>query len=128
MDLQSSLRYYCQATSDQKDAITDLLQRIKEKHGIQYEIRDLKGDQALEREAYEHDFKPVARLLKKRTGSTRGVRNLRGRRSGKYYVSVPGTIAIVTDNTVQWYTLGASDILKFLREVFDNGERSLVSR
>jgi hypothetical protein len=108
--------------------ITALLQRIREKHGILFEIRDLQGDDALEREAYEHDFKPVARVLKRRTGSRRGIRNLRGRRSGAYYVSVPGTITIIRDGKVQWYTLGATDILQFLNEVFEKGKSALTAR
>jgi hypothetical protein len=123
-----SLRYYCQAKSDRRDAITDLLQNIEKKHGISFEIRDLGGDPALEREACEQDFKPVARLLKKRTGSKLGIRELRGRRSGIYYVSLPGTIAIVSGGMVQWYTLGASNILEFLMETLTNGEVALTAR
>jgi len=122
------LRYYCGANSDRRVDITDLLQKIKEKHGIPFEIRDLQGDDALEREAYEHDFKPVARVLKRRTGSRRGIRKLRGRRSGAYYVSVPGTIAIIGDRKVQWYTLGAHDVLEFLNEVFEKGKPALTAR
>jgi hypothetical protein len=122
------LRYYCGPNSDRRGDITDLLQKIKEKHGIPFQIRDLRGDDVLEREAYEHDFKPVARVLKRRTGSKRGIRQLRGRRSGAYYVSVPGTMAIIGDGKVQWYTLGAPDILQFLNEVFEKGKPALAAR
>ena len=106
----------------------DFLQEIKEKHGISFEIRDLRGDQALEREAYERDFKPMARLLKKKTRRKHGIRDLRGKKSGRYYVSVPGTIAIVKDGRVQWYTVGTSSILEFLRQVLDQGEAALIDR
>jgi len=125
---QFTLRYYCQDTSDQRHAVVDLLCKIREKHGISFEIRDLRGDQVLEREAYERDFKPVGRLLKKRTGSTRGIAELRGRRSGRYYVSVPGTLAIVRVDKVEWYALGASDIHGFLTEVLNQSEAAVVSR
>lgn len=125
---QYVLRYYCQDSSNQRQAIVDLLRKIREMHGIPFEIRDLMGDQALEREAYERDFKPVARLLKKRTGSTRGIMELRGRRSGIYYLSNPGTIAIVRGDKIEWYTLGASEILGLLREVLDQGETAIVFR
>jgi len=122
------MRYYCQAGSDQRGTIVDLLHEIKEKHGIPFEIRDLRGDQALEREAYERDFKPMARLLKKRTGRKHGIRDLRGKRSGRCYVSVPGTIAIVKDGRVQWYTLGTSSILESLRQILDQGEAAFIDR
>ena len=128
MGFQLVIRYYCQAGSDQRGTIADLLQEIKEKHGISFEIRDLRGDQALEREAYERDFKSMARLLKKKTGRKHGIRDLRGKKSGRYYVSVPGTIAIVKDGRVQWYTLGTSSTLEFLREVLDQGEAALIDR
>jgi hypothetical protein len=128
MEPEVFLRYYCGPNSDRRVDITDLLQKIKKKNGIPFEIRDLRGDDTLEREAYEHDFKPVARVLKRRTGSRRGIRELRGRRSGAYYVSVPGTIAIIGDRKVQWYTLGAPDILQFLNEAFEKGKSALVAR
>jgi len=128
MEFQFIIRYYCQASSDQRDTIVNLLHEIKEKHAISFEIRDLRGDQALEREAYEKDFKPMARLLKKKTGRKHGIRDLRGKRSGRYYVSVPGTITIIKDGRIQWYTLGASSILEFLRQVLDQGEAALIGR
>jgi len=128
MRSQFIIRYYCQADSDQRGTIVDFLQEIKEKHGIYFEIQDLRGDQALEREAYERDFKPMARFLKKKTGRKHGIRDLRGKKSGRYYVSVPGTIAIVKDGRVQWYALGALSILEFLRQVLDQGEAALIGR
>jgi len=128
MEPEVFLRYYCGPNSDRRAEITDLLQKISEKNGIPFEIRDLRGDDALELEAYERDFKPVARVLKRRTGSRRGIRELRGRRSGAYYVSVPGTIAIIGDQKVEWYTLGAPDVLHFLNEVFEKGKSVLAAR
>jgi hypothetical protein len=67
-------------------------------------------------------------MLKRRTGSSRGISQLRGRQSGIYYLSTPGTIAIVKDGAVQWYTLGGREIVQFLNDVLREGERALTSR
>jgi hypothetical protein len=101
---------------------------IKNSHGIPFEVKDLGGVQELERHAYEKDFKPSARILKRRTGSSRGISQLRGRRSGIYYVSTPGTIAIVKEGLLQWYTMGGRDVVQFLNDVLREGERALTSR
>jgi hypothetical protein len=41
---------------------------------------------------------------------------------------VPGTLAIVRVDKVEWYALGASDIHGFLTEVLNQGEAAVVSR
>jgi hypothetical protein len=43
-------------------------------------------------------------------------------------MSVPGTIAIIGDGKVQWYTLAAHDILEFLNGVFEKGKAALAAR
>jgi hypothetical protein len=122
------LRYYCTLASVERPTVEDLLLAIEHAHGVHFEVNDLGGTQDSEREAYERDFKPQARILSKRTGSTRGIPELRGRRSGRYYLSIPGTIAIVEHGRVQWYTLGAPEIIQFLKEVLTQGKGALESR
>jgi hypothetical protein len=114
------LRYYCQVEGE-KD-IRKLLEDINKKHAIPIEILKVKiDDQELEKQFYEWDFKPRAKLLKQRTGKS--IRLLRAKRSGRYCISVPGTIAIISDEdeNVQWWASGNEDILNLLKEVLERG-------
>lgn len=115
------LRYHCQKQGNEK--IRQLLAHIEAKHGISCEIADLSRDGAYdeekERQVYERDFKPRAELLKKRTGEP--ITQLRSRRAGHYFVSVPGTVAIVRYEGVEWYTLGDEKIANFLESVLEKG-------
>ena len=119
------LRYYCQAQGNQK--IVKLLAKIEAKHKIPYEILDLSRDGAYdeerEKQVYERDFKPRARILKKRTGES--IMQLRSRRARHYFVSIPGTIAVVSEKGIEWYTLGDEEILKFLEEILSKGQAFL---
>ena len=112
------LRYYCKWTGDIE--ITRLLQEIKNKHNISYEIMNL-SESEREKQVYERDFKPRAKILKKRTGES--ITKLRGA-GGKYryYISNPGTIAIVKDNQVEWWTYAISEMLNFLNQVLSQGQ------
>lgn len=115
------LRYYCQGKG--KEAIRKLLTDIDAKHGITYEILDLSAngewDNEKEKIVYNKDFKLRARVLKKRTGIP--ITKLRSRRARNYFVSTPGTIAIVRDNKIEWYTFEENKIIEFLKEVLDKG-------
>ena len=115
-----SLRYYCKANGNQE--VRNLLAEIEARHTIPYETTDLTKwgayDEEKEREVYERDFKPRARLLKKRTGEP--ITRLRSQK-GRYFVSIPGTIAIVKDEAVEWYALGEGEVMQFLNIVLDNG-------
>jgi len=112
------LRYYCQGGGNRE--ILRLLQSIREKHGITYEILDLRG-QEKEKEVYERDFKPRARILKKRTGKP--ITKLRGAGGERhYYVSIPGTIAIVRNAQVEWWTFTDNEITEFLHRVLSEGQ------
>ncbi|MFZ6016831.1 MAG: hypothetical protein ACOYU0_04300 [Nitrospirota bacterium] len=112
------LRYYCQGEG--KEGIRKLLSDIKEKHGITYEISDLSRngayDEEKEKQVYEKDFKPKAKMLKKRTGKP--ITQLRSHR-GHYFVSLPGTITIIRDENIEWYTLGDEEITRFLKAVLN---------
>jgi len=122
------LRYYCQGAGNQ--LIRKLLTDVESKHGIAHEISDLSTnggyDEEKERQAYETYFKPRAKLLKKRTGEP--ITQLRSRRARHYFVSLPGTIAIVRDNETEWYTLGDEEIRKFLEAVLEKGHASIEER
>jgi len=115
------LRYYCQ--SEGKVGIRELLTGIEAKHGITYEISDLSRngayDEEKEKQVYERDFKPRAKVLKKRTSEP--ITQLRSRRARHYFVSLPGTIAIIRDEKIEWYTLGDKKITMFLKAVLDKG-------
>jgi len=112
------LRYYCRGRGDKR--ILKLLNGIKEKHGITCEILDLSTEEQ-ERQAYERDFKPRAKILKKRTGKP--ITKLRGAGGERhYYVSIPGTIAIVRNAQVEWWTLTDSEITEFLNKVLSEGQ------
>lgn len=117
------LRYYCQAQGDKE--IVNLLAEIEAKHKTPFEISDLSRHGAYdveeEKRVYERDFKPRARILKKRTGKSVRKELRGGKGKKRYYVSIPGTIAVVRDEEIEWYTLGDEEILKFLKEVFSRG-------
>ncbi len=123
-----SLRYYCKGES--AEDILALLAEIKTKHNIAYEILDLSShgeyDEDKEKGIYERDFKPRAKVLKNRTGEP--ITGLRSRRAGHYFVSTPGTIAIVSDDGVEWYALGNEAISQFLRAVLARGYALLEER
>jgi len=115
------LRYYCEGEGDRR--IRDLLEEIKGKLGISYEIIGGPYNELRDKEVYERNFKPRAGLLKRRTG--RSIRELRSR-SGHYFVSVPGTIAVIKNGLVEWWTLGNEDIIAFLKEVLKGGREYIL--
>src|SRR6266487_5812963 len=116
-----SLRYYCKGRAEED--IRVLLAEVKAEHTVAHEILDLSShgeyDEDKEKEIYERDFKPRARVLKKRIGQS--ITSLRSRKAGHYFVSIPGTIAIVSDSSVEWYTLGKGEITQFLKAVLAKG-------
>jgi len=116
-----TLRYYCKDEGNK--VIRDLLEEAKIKLGISYEIIGGPYNELKDRETYERDFKPRARLLKKRTGKS--IRELRSR-SGHYYISVPGTIAVIRNRLVEWWTLSDEDIITFLKELLKGGREYLL--
>lgn len=98
------IRYYC--LGEGKKEIKDFLEDIKEKHNILYEIVDLSTngqyDSEKEKEVYEKDFKPIAKILKEKLG--RPITKLRSNKARGYYISLPGTLAIINeDNNIIWY-------------------------
>ncbi len=116
-----TLRYYCQGSGDK--SILELLQQIEGKHHIPYKIMDLstneKYDQEKEKTAYEKDFKPRARALKKATGKS--ITKLCSAKHRNYYVSMPGTIALMKNGQMVWWTHTEKDIKEFLRNLLATG-------
>lgn len=111
------LRYYCQGRGNRE--ILQLLRRVEEKHKITYEVVSLLG-QKQEKQVYERDFKPRAKILKKRTGEP--ITKLRGAGGERhYYVSNPGTIAVVSNAQVEWWTFTNNEITEFLNRVLSKG-------
>lgn len=112
-----TLRYYCRGRGN--EIILKLLEEIKEKHGVTCEVLDLWGEEQ-EKEVYERDFKPRAKILKERTGKS--ITQLRGAGGERhYYVSIPGTTAIVRNAQVEWWTFMDSEITEFLNRVLSEG-------
>jgi flagellar motor switch protein FliM len=115
------LRYYCQGEG--KEEIRKLLTDVKKKHGITYEISDLSRnrtyDEEKEKQVYERDFKPRAKVLKERTCEP--ITRLRSRKARHYFISLPGTITIIGNEGIEWYTLGDEQITKFLNAVLGKG-------
>ena len=115
------LRYYCQGSGSKE--ILDLLQQIKVKWQIPYEIMDLstngKYDRQKEKTAYEKDFKPQAKALKKTTGVS--ITKLRSAKHRNYYVSEPGTIALTKDSRMIWWTHTENAVKEFLQNLLLSG-------
>ena len=97
-----------------------LLEQIKTRHGIPFELVNLQENQEREKWTYETQFKPRAHILKKRTGKSL-YRELRGSKSHRYYISVPGTLAVFEENRIKWYAL-LHEAIEFLREVLARGQ------
>jgi len=105
------LRFYLGKTDYQRKKnvkILNLLQEVKRKYGIDYEVFNLQVtkdgyvDEKHEKEVYETYFKPRSKVLKQRIGVPlpRSLRSQRGR--GHYYIAE--VIAILEDGQVGWYT------------------------
>jgi ATP-dependent DNA helicase RecG len=123
------LRYYCQGAGNEKsEEILSLLRKISEKHGVNFEVVDLstngKYDAARENEVYDEDFKPRAKLLKARTGVP--VTRLRSRKARTYFVSIPGTLAVVRNGVVEWFALNDGSVAVFLEKVLNGGVSSIM--
>ena len=123
------LRYYCQCQGSPE--VTRLLGQIRTAHNIPHEVLDLSNngayDEGKEKQVYEAEFKPRAKILKKRTGKAI-THELRSRRARHYFVSTPGTIAVVRDGKVEWYAVGDSEIVEFLEMVLIKGHALLEER
>ena len=100
------LRYYCQGHGNAE--ATRLLVEIGTRHNIPHEVLDLSRngayDEEKEKQVYETEFKPRAKILKKRTGRPIA-KELRSRRARHHFVSTPGTIGVVQDGKVESYTV-----------------------
>jgi hypothetical protein len=73
-----------------------------------------------EKAAYEKDFKPRARVLKRATG--RRITELRSAKHGNYYVSIPGTIALIDNGQMTWWTHTEKEIKEFLENLLLSGK------
>lgn len=131
------LRYYApDYKKEVHDSILSLLEQIKIKHNIPYEIAQLKhreseysddyiADEEHEKEIYEKDFKPRKSILKQRIGES--IRRLLRSRSGGYFVA--GTVAIILNEQVEWFANYANPFkeydekpnMGFLRAVLAKG-------
>jgi len=119
------LRYYCQKNGNEE--IRRLLAELEAKQKIPYEILDLSRNGEFngekEKQAYEMDFKPRARIMKQRTGQS--ITKLKSAKHGNYYVSEPGTIAIVSSEGIEWFAITVEAIISFLKEVLSQGQSYL---
>ena len=131
------LRYYAPDYRKQThDVILSLLEQIKIKHNILYEITQLRyrkseysddyiADEQHEKEIYEKDFLPRKFVLKQRIGES--IRRLLRSRSGGYFVA--GTVAIALDGQIEWFANYANPFKEydedstvgFLKAVLEKG-------
>lgn len=105
------LRYYApDYKKEDHETILPLLEEIRIKHNIPYEVVQIKyqkseysddyvADEQQEKEIYEKDFRSRKSLLKQRMGES--VRRLLRSRSGGYFVA--GTVAITLNQQVEWF-------------------------
>jgi hypothetical protein len=123
------LRYYCEGQGSAE--VTRLLVEIRTRHNVQHEVLNLSSngsyDEEKEKQVYEAEFKPRAKILKKRTGKPI-TKKLRSRRARHYFVSTPGTIAVVRDGKVEWYAVGEREIIEFLNMILIKGHALLEER
>ena len=114
------IRYYCR---DSNFKIKELLEVIKKRHGIAFEIIQNKPfKEEKDKIVYEKDLKPRSKILKKRTGKS--ITELRAK-GGHYFVSIPGTIILYKNNIAEWWELATEEGLKFLKRIADEGMRYL---
>jgi hypothetical protein len=122
------LRYYCQRQGNTE--ITKLLADIETRQHIPHVVLDLSKtgayDEAREKQVYETEFKPRAKTLKRRTG--KAVTQLRSRGARHYFVSTPGTMAVVREAKVEWYAVGDGEIIEFLKAVLLKGHALVEAR
>jgi len=85
------LRYYAHLIQEFDEKVTKLLKEIKTKHGIEYEIFDLKTSN--ESLVFEQHFKSRNRILSKRVGGGASA-NLK---TGSGHFRIGGMVAIVKD-------------------------------
>jgi len=131
------LKYYAPAFyRSVHEEIVKVLAEAKDKHGIPYEILELRRkpsddptfylvEEAHEKELYEKDFRPRASLLKGRLGES--IRRLLRSRSGGYFLN--GRVAIMKDRQVEWVSSHAVPFkeydgdfsLGFLKALLQNG-------
>ena len=136
------LRYYLSETEynhTKNENVLRLLKAIKEKHEVDYEIFPLRlnvslnggsyTDESHAKEIYEKHFRPMAKVLSQRTGTSlpRGLRSRQGR--GSYYIA--GILAILEDSEIGWYTCWESTSefkeydedseIGFLKALLENG-------
>lgn len=142
VEIMYNLRFYLGHTEYQREKngrILKLLEEIKRKHGIDYEVFKLRitaegyVDEKYEKEIYESHFKPRVKVLKRRIAESlpRTLRSRQGR--GHYYIS--GVIALLENGQVGWYTcfescekfreLDKDCTVGFLKALLDRGPNLL---
>lgn len=104
-----ALRYYAPYFDEKiHRKILELLDKIKSKYNIDYDIREVPKEK--EERIYREDFVSRARILNKRiSGSV--ARALRSRR-GRGYVYLRGTIAFVLKNRLEWFATYTDPLYK----------------
>jgi len=96
------IRYYSPHYEEKvHKEIISLLNQIRAKHGITYEIFDVPRDR--EMEIYKSHFARRARVLTPRIGG-KSVANALRSRGGRGYAYLRGLIALIKNENVEWFT------------------------
>jgi len=114
---KTTFRYYCKIPGNEEIEI--LLQGIKDKYNIEYEIIERPYDKRKDKQVYERYFKPRAKILKRRTGIP--ITKLRSHRARNYFVSIPGTLAVFRNDLVEWWSYTDTEIINLLRKIISEG-------
>lgn len=88
--------------------VCSLLSEIKRRHGIPYEVGELRmkrssdgstyPDEGHERDIYNREFLPRSKVFRRRGFSVTYLRSNRG------YVYLEGTVAVVSNGLIEWFT------------------------
>jgi len=113
------LRYYAPHYRNEiHDRIVQLLSAIKQAHGIEFEVVQLRMktteygsyvDEGHEKEIYEGEFLPRVHTLHHRVGVS--LRRALRSRSGHFTIS--GVVAVVQNNLLEWFTCYESCSMRF---------------
>ena len=114
---KTTLRYYCTIPGIKE--IKVILEEIKIKYNINYEIIEGQYDREKDKKVYEKYFKPQAKILKKRTGIP--ITKLRSQKAGNYFVSIPGTLTVFRNDLVEWWCYTDTGVINFLRKTLSEG-------
>ena len=74
----------------------------------------------IDREIYIKYFKPRSKILKERV--EKPITELRSKKAGHYFISIPGTIAIFGSKNVEYWQFAGEEGIEFLKYIMEKGD------